>query len=102
MDSGEVQLTTPTSRVVKSYVPSATLESVMLSGVGRWFVDQGKCQLQTTGRRKEGDCNHCDITPKGKQPIQTVVTVSTLAGGGSKSLKKQKTKNKKVKMKRML
>ena len=34
MDCGEVQLTTPTS---------ATLESVMLSGVGRWFVDQVKC-----------------------------------------------------------
>ena len=66
MDSGEVQLTTPTSRVVRSYVPSATLESVMLSGVGRWFVDQVKCQLQTTRRRKEGDWHHYAITPPPK------------------------------------
>ena len=49
MDCGEVSLMRSTSRIVKSYVPRTALESVMLSGVGSWFVDEVKCQLQTTG-----------------------------------------------------
>jgi hypothetical protein len=46
----------------------------MLSGVGWWFVDGVKCQLQTTGRRKEGDWHHCAVTlpPKGETLPETL------------------------------
>ena len=54
MDCGEVSLMRSTSRNVKSYVPRTALESLMLSGVGSWFVDKVKCQLQTTGEILHG------------------------------------------------